>query len=267
MYETLEVGAQHKPPKLLHFAAELPRTLAEAASLPLSWSSLLWHAKRGDGHPVMVLPGFTASDTSTLMLRRFLDQLGYRSIPWGLGRNTGNPRQIFQLEDRFQQVLESEGQPISLIGQSLGGVYSRGLAREWPEHVRQVVTLGSPFAVQDSGSVNRVVQSLFERMSGTDVDHMKEQISERLHGLPLEVPATSIFSRSDGVVGWRTCIEPETERAQNIEIFGSHSGMAMNPVVLHILADRLAQFPERWNKFEPRHAWVRLALPRRQVWV
>ena len=165
------------------------------------------------------------------------------------------------------EVVEKLGTPISLVGQSLGGVYSRGLATEWPQHVRQVVTLGSPFAVQQSGAVNGVVQALFERMSGTDVEQMKSHFDSRLHGQPLDVPATSVFSRTDGVVGWRTCIEPETSTAQNIEIFGSHSGMAMNPVVLHVLADRLAQHPAAWRKFDHRVSPLRWVLPRQQVWV
>ncbi|MDP6376981.1 MAG: esterase [Pseudomonadales bacterium] len=265
MSGTLEVSTEHQPPAMLNFAAELPRTLAEAASLPLTWMSLLWQAPRGDGHPVMVLPGFTAGDTSTLMLRRFLDQLGYHCIPWGLGQNTGNPDQLLRLEDRFQRLVDEHGEPISLIGQSLGGVYSRGLAREWPERVRQVITLGSPFAIQEAGAVNSVVQALFKQMSGTDIEQMKEHLADRLHGLPLDVPSTSIYSRSDGVVGWRACVEPENEQAQNIEIVGSHSGMAINPVVLHILANRLAQHPKQWAKFDSGHGCMRWILPRQDA--
>jgi pimeloyl-ACP methyl ester carboxylesterase len=263
LYEALEVATEKsQSPALLHFAAEGPRVMLEAASLPFVWLSLLCEARRGDPHPVLVLPGFTASDASTLMLRRFLDQLGYRTLPWTLGANTGNANQLGRLVSRFRALAREQGEPISLIGQSLGGVYARALAREWPDAVRQVITLASPFAANQSSEVNGLVQALFESMSGDDVGAMRERLKELDLAGPLDVPTTSIYSRSDGVVGWRACIEPESKLAQNIEIVGSHTGMAMNPHVLHIIADRLAEHPDHWRRFDHDRGWRRWWLPR-----
>ena len=125
-------------------ATELPRVLLEMTSLTYAWP-LLNSTPRGDGHTVLVLPGFTAGDQSTLVLRRLLERRNYRALPWLLGQNTGS----FELQDRlmtrFQAVLAEATGSVSLIGQSLGGVFARVLARQWPDRVRQVITLGSPF--------------------------------------------------------------------------------------------------------------------------
>jgi len=248
VYEALEVPAQTaSSPSFWDSATELPRVLIEMTSLTYSWP-LLAGSPRGDGHTVMVLPGFTAGDQSTLVLRRLLDRLGYRALPWELGQNTGSFELQARLRERFDQVLQRHPGPISLVGQSLGGVYARILAHERPERVRCVITLGSPFASTSPDTVNSLVSRLFENVSGMNRDEMRDQ----MHGFPASappVPSTAIYSKTDGVVHWSTCLEYAGDRTENVEVVGSHSGMAFNPLVLHVIADRLSQHPSSWAPF------------------
>jgi pimeloyl-ACP methyl ester carboxylesterase len=196
----------------------------------------------------MVLPGFTAGDESTLILRRYLSRMNYQALPWQLGQNTGS----FELQDRllamFRSVTAGFSGRISLIGQSLGGVYARILAYEFPDSIRQVITLGSPFASSSPETTNALVGRLFRYMSGMSHDEMRDQMTN-LPKAPPPVPSTAIYSKADGVVHWRSCLEFEGARSENIEIYGSHSGMALNPAVFHVIADRLAQPEGRWQPF------------------
>ena len=237
-------------PSLTDSLTELPRTLFEVASLTSTWIPLIAEAPRGEPHPVMVLPGFTADDTSTAMLRRFLAQLRYKPLPWLQGTNTGNPQLLENVMLRFYRIHKSMDTPITLIGQSLGGVFAREIARTFPDAVRSVITLGSPYAATGSGATNPLVERLFRHMSGVTVEEMRSLIPEGAQLERLPMPTTSVFSKADGVVGWRSCIEDEDHNSENIQVRGSHSGMAMNPDVLRIIADRLAQDPDSWQPFD-----------------
>jgi pimeloyl-ACP methyl ester carboxylesterase len=249
MYEVLEAPASGSGgPSLWDSAAELPRVLLEMTSLTwvLPW---LVNAPRGDGHTVLVLPGFTAGDQSTLILRRILKRLNYNPLPWELGQNTGSPELQQRLRDRFALLVDRHPEPISLIGQSLGGVFARVLAHEWPDEVRQVITLGSPFASHSPDTVNSLVSRLFQQVSGLTREEMQSQMNAFPTNSP-PVPSTAIYSRSDGVVHWSTCLEYEGEQAENVEVVGSHSGMAFNPLVLNVIADRLSQKPNDWKPWQ-----------------
>lgn len=233
--------------------------LLELSSLLYTWP-LLGTAPRGDGHPVLVLPGFTAGDESTVMLRRYLARLGYDPLPWRLGRNTGSFELQEQLVRSFYQLSRRLDRPISIIGQSLGGVFARELARQFPDHVRFVLTLGSPFSSDAPETANGVVARLFQYMSGMTRDEMRDQMLRFPAEAP-PVPCTAIYSKSDGVVHWSACLEYPGARAENIEVVASHTGMAMNPIVYHILADRLAQPHDDWKPFERTRGWRRFVYP------
>lgn len=240
-----------RPPSALLALTELPRAMAEWGSFALSAGTLLASAPRGDGHPVLVLPGFMTTDTSTRVLRRFLRMLGYDAHSWNLGRNLG-PRAIGrdgeQLVERLREIHELTGQKVSLVGWSLGGVMARLLARKAPEAVRQVITLGSPFA----GSPRATnVWRLYELMSGGSIEdpHTQRQLAE-VAARP-GVPCTAIYSKADGVVAWQNCREEETAQSENIEVHGSHIGLGVNPSVLYAVADRLSQKAGQWRRFDP----------------
>ncbi len=240
------------PPSLALFFLEGQRAFLESLTLIPS-QPWLRRTPRGDGHPVLVLPGFTAGDGSTRVLRRFLRERGYAPHPWLLGRNLGIRTGLREgLEERVESLAARYGRKLSLVGWSLGGIYARELAKRMPEHVRQVVTLGSPFA--DAGRASNASR-LFDRLSGRRVANSRSAMSDRLRRAP-DMPSTAIFSKTDGVVHWSACLEPETDHTENIEVPGSHCGLGFNPLVLYALADRLSQPEGTWKPFE-RTGWRR----------
>ena len=237
-------------PNLLLTFAEGYRAMWEAASL-VSTGPLLNALPRGDGHPVMVLPGFMASDQSTGLLRRWLGRLDYPAHPWTFGRNLGPRGDLLErMLRRVHELADAYGQPISLIGQSLGGIYARELARNAPDVVRQVITLGSPFGALEGGGTNGGVSRLFESSTGKTRAEMaaENMFSDML--TPPPVPCTAIFSKTDGIAHWKVCIEQDAPHVDNVEIYGSHCGMGFNPVVIWIIADRLAQAADDWARFD-----------------
>ena len=241
------------PPSRLLLLAEV-RALWEAGAALALWP-LLQLTPRGDGHPVLVLPGLVASDMSTRLLRRYLEGRGYDAHGWGLGRNFG-PRE--GIEDGMTAKLEAlhaeSGRKVSLIGWSLGGVYARLLAARHPQWVRSVVTLGSPF----TGSARATnAWRVYEGVSGQSAEDPRRM--KQVRPTP-PVPTTSIFSRSDGVVAWRCSVEEPGPQSENIEVIASHLGLGAHPAVLYALADRLAQPEGQWKPFD-RKLWGPLVYP------
>ena len=208
-------------PRALLSALELPRTALEFGSLFAS-AAYLQLVKRGDGHPVMVLPGYGGDDDSTVVLRRYLRSIGYDARPWRLGRNMGR-HGIDDLGNELDRIHLAGSKTVSLIGWSLGGVHARSLARHAPDRVRQVITLGSPL-----GGGPRATK--------------------------VSVPCTAIYSRSDGVVAWQIAMEEPGPMTDNIEVYGSHFGLGFNPSVYYAIADRLAQPHGTFERFS-RAGW------------
>ena len=220
------------------------RAVWEMGAFLATWP-LLRLGPRGDGHPVLVLPGMAASDTSTRPLRAFLKDRGFAAHGWKLGPNHGpRPGVEQKMRERLTELAERYGQKVSLIGWSLGGIFARELARHAPAQVRGVITLGSPFAGSPRASN---AWKMYERLSERSVND--DALRERMRQ-PLPVPATAIYSRSDGIVAWQGCLEQAGPLAENIEVEGSHCGLGHNPVVLHAIADRLAQPEGGWKPFE-----------------
>ncbi|MEM8904052.1 MAG: alpha/beta hydrolase [Actinomycetota bacterium] len=205
---------------------------------------------RGDRHPVLVLPGFTASDRSTVPLRSTIRLQGYWAHGWGLGRNIGPSARIIDgMRDRLEQLHGRHGRKVSLVGWSLGGIYARQLAREQPDMVRQVITLGSPFRMVDGDrSAAQGIWDSLSHLHDGDLDLL--EVAEHERG-PLPVPATAIYTRTDGVVRWFTCIETPGRHRESIEVFGSHSGLGVNPSVVYAVLDRLSQREGSWQEFQP----------------
>lgn len=235
-----------KPPSLFLSAIELHRALAEFATLPAALP-LLRQAPKGDGHPVLVLPGFTASDISTAPLRKYLAGLGYDVYAWELGRNWGL---VGDLEERmYRRVAEIHlhtGRRLSVVGWSLGGIYAREIARRIPRAVRQVITLGSPFATAGNGSYAVYV---YDTVTGERTTQRRATLAGTINEPP-PVPSTAIYTKTDGVAAWETCMEVESPTTDNIEVYGSHCGLGVNPLVLYVIADRLAQPEGEWRAFD-----------------
>lgn len=243
-------GAPIARPSLALAMTEVPRAIAETSLLPF-FSARLARMPRGDGHPVMLLPGFLTSDMSTLALRSYLAALGYEVFPWDLGRNFGVKSVGLSgeiIRGKIERIADESGRKVSLVGWSLGGIISRQMAREIPGHIRQVVTLGSPFT-GDPRMTN--VTRAYELLTGDVLD--SEEIERRLaeEDAPLPVPSTAIFSRLDGVTAWENCLDPEEgTECENVEVYGSHMGLAFNPAVWSVVADRLSQAEGAWAPFD-----------------
>lgn len=200
-------------------------------SLPLLASTPL-----GDGHVVLVLPGMLTGDGSTLPLRQFLSLRNYDARPWSLGTNLGRQQTIDALERRFLDLVERAGGPISMVGWSLGGVMARNLAGRYPEHVRQLVTLGSPIG----NAARAQARQLLKRLSNAPVEARRS------------VRTAAIYSRSDAVVPWQIArVSSVADHSENIRVNGSHMGLGVHPAVLYVVADRLAQPLDSWRPFRP----------------
>lgn len=239
----LDIKPDIKPPGmfLLALEARVPWEFGAA----LLAAPLLKQAPAGDGHPVLVLPGLLAGDALTLFLRTYLKSLGYQACAWEQGINFG-PREgvLDACIARVRELSARHERKVSLIGWSLGGIYAREIAKAVPHEVRSVITLGSSFTGHPTANN---VWRLYEMASGKKA--VDEQQMAELRKPP-PVPTTSIFSRTDGIVSWRCCVEQEGDQSENIEVHGSHTGMVVNPTVLHAIADRLAQPEWHWQRFD-----------------
>ena len=218
---------------------------------------LLSLAPRGDGHPVLVLPGLVASDLSTRPLRSFLKHRGYAVSGWRLGRNYGLRDGVqHAMVDLVHELSDEHGRKISLVGWSLGGLYARQLAKMMPDRVRGVITLGSPFA---SHAKATNAWRVYELASGRRADEEDPRFGGSLSEPP-PVPTTAIFSRTDGICAWQGCKEKPSAKSESIEVESSHCGMGHHPAVVYAVADRLAQAEGQWMPFD-RSGWRSLVYP------
>ena len=237
-----DVDEPMRAPSPLLLAME-GRAFFEWAAYIAAWP-LLARAARGDGHPVLVLPGLTAGDSSTWPLRKFIERCGYPVYPWELGLNRG-PRNgaIPKLLARIRSIEREHGRKVSLVGWSLGGAMARVLATREPKRVRSVITLGSPLGGHPKATN---AWRLFELVSGVRADDPRLLALMSRHP---PVPSTSILSKTDGIVSWPMSLIPQNGMSENIEVSASHFGMGANPAVLWAVADRLAQPEGKWKPF------------------
>ncbi len=246
MANTINNRKESKRPRFFWLATEAARAVTElGVSVP--FRKYYKTPEDGDQHPVLVLPGFMASDFSTKPLRGFIDKLGYQSYAWDLGRNYGKVSFLDDLIDRLDHLAEHHQEEVSIIGWSLGGIYARQLAKARPDLVRQVMTLGSPFrGITEPNNATWLYNLLPGKKRVVDLcPNLLNDIP-----LPAPVPTTAIYSKQDGMVPWKTCLEAEeTSIHQNIQVRGSHLGLGVNLSVLEIVADRLQYGEHNWSHF------------------
>jgi pimeloyl-ACP methyl ester carboxylesterase len=254
------VAHKISPPNFFHAITEGPRVVHEIALL---YASQHWlrKAEKGDGHGVMLLPGFLSSDKDNRALIRYLRFLGYKARGWGMKTNLGPHVEVLEhLQRNFEKLHKDSGAKISLIGHSLGGVYAREIARNFPDQVRQVITLGSPFG--EGREYATVTGKLYQRLNPDSDDVIGRIEDKKLLSAVPPVPTTSVYTRSDGIVSWELSVQRNGHaKSENIEVLGSHCGLALNPSVWMLLADRLAQAEDQWRPFTP-HGWRQWVYPR-----
>ena len=224
-----------------------PRAVVEWQSF-YAMRGLLKRLPKGDGHPVIVFPGFVSSDNATRPLRGLLKDLGYETYGWGLGMNVlfGDAVEE-EMIALVREVAKKTGKKVSLIGWSLGGLYAREVAKVCADEVRCVISMGSPISGKPEHSN---AHGLFKAFNGepTDIDYTRYF---QLHKAP-PVPTTSIFSHSDGIVAWEGSLQKEGDTTESIVVPASHLGMGVNPLVMYLLSDRLSQPEGNWTKFKPK---------------
>ncbi|MCG3171535.1 MAG: hypothetical protein CALGDGBN_03157 [Pseudomonadales bacterium] len=263
----------HRPPRTVYALLEFARAVNELASL-LPANRWLAQLPGGDGHPVVTLPGFGGADGSTALMRRYITRWGYEAHPWPLGRNMdpAATRDMSGVLEFMDGVVTAMGEQLhrihrrtkrraSLVGWSLGGLYSRQIAARFPDLVRQVVTLGTPFGDPRATIVWPIMRRLVDSPEPGLEDMRRWMAMARV---PIEVPLSVIWSRSDGFVHPSIACQPEGPFTENIHVCGSHMGFGSNPLAFYVMADRLSQPENGWQPFE-RSGWRRLLFGGRPV--
>jgi pimeloyl-ACP methyl ester carboxylesterase len=225
-----------QPPSLLLALSDAPRALADLAFLGITAPLLHKLPRSRQRKSVMVIPGFLGDDRGNQPLIRFLRHLGYTAEGWGQGRNLGT--QSFSedsLREAMEPLIRAGNGKVALVGHSLGGIYAREIARAEPDRVEQVITLGSPFGKgrRNASHANRLYQRLNPELDERD--------DEDLLAVPPPVPTTAIYTKADGVVNWRTSLQPGNDHhVHNIQVLGSHIGLNFNAAVWYWVAKKLA---------------------------
>jgi alpha/beta superfamily hydrolase len=210
---------------------ELPRLLLRFPSLA--------RLPRGNGEPILILPGYGAGDGSTMILKGYLRLLGYRARGWGLGRNRGAASESLpRLLRRLGNLSRRSKQKVVIIGWSFGGYLARELARERPDLVRLVITLGTPVV----GGPKYTAAAKSYRKRGIDIEAIAAEVEQRSRLADLEIPVVAIYSRDDSVVAWQACIDRQSPNIEHVEIKSTHLGFGFSADVYQIIAQRLAQF-------------------------
>ena len=191
----------------------------------------------GHGQPVMLLPGLGAGPGSMWMIRRYLRRCGFRTWDWGQGKNNGNIERLApRVTDRLAGLAAEIGEPLSLIGWSLGGYIAREITREHPELVRRVITIGSPVV---GGAKYTSVNRLYARR-GISLDALEARTLER-YAKPLQRPVRALYSEADGVVAWRASIDRFSDDVKHIRVTGTHVGLGFSKQVIGRLPGLLVE--------------------------
>lgn len=211
----------------------------------LEWSSIYclypFIPKRikGKGKPVLLIPPYLGDDYSTSFVRKYLKSLGFTTYKWELGFNMVKSHYIPRLEEKLADIYQQHQEKVSIVGWSGGGIFAKIMANRHPNQVEQILTIGSPiWGVMD---MKTPLYGLLEFFRGKSLKERNERFLAELEPIPT-VPVTCIYTKTDGLVPWKHCMEAATYRKniKNIEVFGSHTGMGANASVLLVTANMLS---------------------------
>jgi pimeloyl-ACP methyl ester carboxylesterase len=211
------------------------RVVFEIISLWLSLPRIRKEAPKGGGQPVLVVPGFATQDCWTSKLRNFIASIGYQAKGCELGRIGGEVSDLIPMLIRqTERFVEESNARVRLVGWSLGGYLAREAARDRPDLVEKVITLGTPVV----GGPKYTASARILKRRGYDIEAMAAEVRQRQQ-TPIQPPIAAIFSRIDGVVTWEACIDHKNRKVEHFEVISSHLGLIFNPEVYRLVAELL----------------------------
>lgn len=226
-------------------APPMYNVLLETRSL-IEWTTMfgIYHIipkqKKGNNKPVLLMPPYLGNDHSTRFVRKYLKSVGFKTYKWELGVNTINSKYLPKLIERLDEIFERHQEKVSLVGWSGGGILAKIIANRYPDKVEQLITIGSP--VWGVKNMNTPLVRTLEFLRGRRLKERNKKFLEELEEIP-NVPVTCIYTKTDGLVPWKNCLEAETYRSniKNVEVFGSHCGLGANASVLVTIANALIE--------------------------
>jgi pimeloyl-ACP methyl ester carboxylesterase len=234
--EIERINANIPPPPLFNILLET-RSIAE-------WSSMFWlypfipkHKSKKE-KPVLLMPPYLGNDNSTRFVRKYLKSVGFKTYKWDLGVNMINSKSLPKLIEKLDEIYEKHQEKVSLVGWSGGGIFAKIIANRYPEKVEKLITIGSPvWGVQN---MKTPIIKTIEFVRGTKLKERNLKFIKELEVIP-KVPITCIYTKTDGLIPWKNCMEAETYRndIKNVEVFGSHCGLGANATVLLTVANAL----------------------------
>jgi hypothetical protein len=234
--EINRINAKIPPPPLFNVLLET-RSVVE-------WTSMFWlypfipKHKNKRSKPVLLMPPYLGNDTSTTFVRKYLKSSGFKTYKWELGVNMINSKSLPKLIEKLDEIYEKHQEKVSLVGWSGGGIFAKIIANRYPEKVAQLITIGSP--VWGVKNMKTPIIKTLEFLRGTKIKERNLKFINELEEIP-KLPITCIYTKTDGLIPWKNCMEAETYRndIKNIEVFGSHCGMGANATVLLTVANAL----------------------------
>ena len=211
------------------------RVVFEIVSLWFSLPRIRKEVPKGQGQPVLVVPGFATEDCWTSELRHFIASIGYHAKGCELGRIGGQVSDLIPMLIRQTERFAGESNArVRLVGWSLGGYLAREAARDRPDLVEKVITLGTPVV----GGPKYTASARLLQRRGYDIEAMAAEVKQR-EQTPMHVPIAAVFSRTDGVVTWEACIDYENPNVEHFEVISSHLGFIFNADVYRLVAELL----------------------------
>ncbi|NCT10616.1 MAG: alpha/beta hydrolase [Flavobacteriia bacterium] len=240
--EIERINATIPPPPLFNVLLE-SRSLVEWTSM-IGLYHLIPRYKSNLEKPVLLMPPYLGNDYSTTFVRKYLRSAGFKTYKWDLGINMINSKSLPKLIEKLDEIYEKHQEKVSLVGWSGGGIFAKIIANRHPEKVAQLITIGSPvWGLKDMQTP--VIRTL-EFLRGKKLRERNEKFIKELEQIP-QIPITCIYTKTDGLVPWKHCLEAETFRndIKNVEVFGSHTGMGANATVLLTVAKTLHENIEK----------------------
>lgn len=224
-------------------APPLYNVLLESRAL-IEWSSMFWlypfipKHKSNQTKPVLLMPPYLGNDNSTSFVRKYLKSVGFKTYKWDLGVNMINSKSLPKLIEKIDEIYEKHQEKVSLVGWSGGGIFAKIIANRYPDKVAQLITIGSP--VWGIKNLKTPIIKSLEFLRGTKLRERNDKFIKELEEIP-KIPITCVYTKTDGLIPWKNCMEAETYRndIKNIEVFGSHCGLGANATVLLTVANAL----------------------------